>query len=214
MVSIMEVEASKARCWYGTKAIDLPSGSLYKTVREFILQRALPCVPGTGPVQSISPSVCLRSRIPACRSKIACCSSHSPWHRVFRSSLLQAACACKSPPQKTRLNSSSSLSPATPLNSQQCAPLSLSLSLSDSPPAPSRRRFFSTTPHRSPIICTHLERRHPVASHAIAKLFHYHATPIISLPFSNLYSIKSPAHPPSCRPIPLNERLLSPRVTV
>jgi hypothetical protein len=34
-----------------------------------------------------------------------------------------------SPRPKTRLNSSSSLSPATPLNSQQCAPLSLSLSL-------------------------------------------------------------------------------------
>ena len=48
-------------------------------------------------------------------------------------------------------------------------------------PSSSRRRFFSTTPHRSsPIICNPLVRRRPVASHGLARLFHYHATPIIS----------------------------------
>lgn len=59
-------------------------------------------------------------------------------------------------------------------------------------------------------ICNPLVRRHPVASHGPARLFHYHATPIISFPTSHYYS-------PSTLPIALAAALrtrdiASPRV--
>jgi hypothetical protein len=59
--------------------------------------------------------------------------------------------------------------------------------LSDSPPVPSPAAVSSPRPpHRSPPICNPLVRRHPVASHGPARLFHYHATPIISFALSCL----------------------------
>jgi hypothetical protein len=63
------------------------------------------------------------------------------------------------------------------------------------PPFPSPR-----PPHRSPPICNPLVRRHAVASHGPARLFHYHATPIISFALSCLHSTLPPAHPPPCCP--------------
>lgn len=119
--------------------------------------------------------------LPARRSKIACCSSHSLHACVSCVAALSSYCS-RAPVQVQVCKCASA--PQTSFSRPCRRPHQCTSALSRTlPPSPSRRRFFSTTPHRSPPICNPLVRRHPVASHGPARLFHYHATPIISFLF-------------------------------
>lgn len=184
--------------WYTVRTVLRLRLPLTHTLSLSLVQHFL-----AGPDQSKSPSG-QRRLLPTRRSKIACCSSHS----------LQARVSCVSaPPQLVSLERMSASAPQNLVFS----PWSLSSSVHSRTlhPSSSRRRFFSTTPHRSSPICNPLVRRHPVAFHGPARLFHYHATPIISFlsPTCPPHDHAGP-HPLSCRPTTLTRDIRSPRVCV